>query len=147
MCCGREGCRKRALPPSLRFLGRRVYLEAVVLLATVCAMISATLQEACWITDVPVRTLRRWRSWWTDTFPKLDAWIVLRAHFVPPPPDEAELPKSVMERAAASLPDASPAFEVLELVARWLAPLTTRSVPDGSRFVHTVVACGGPRKR
>ncbi len=31
--CGREGCRKRALPPSLRFLGRRAYLEAVVLLA------------------------------------------------------------------------------------------------------------------
>lgn len=30
LCCGRDGCRKRALPPSLRFLGRRVYLEAVV---------------------------------------------------------------------------------------------------------------------
>jgi hypothetical protein len=38
LCCGREGCRKRALPPSLRFLGRRVYLEAVVLFASVRAM-------------------------------------------------------------------------------------------------------------
>jgi hypothetical protein len=27
LCCGREGCRKRSLPPSLRFLGGRVYLE------------------------------------------------------------------------------------------------------------------------
>ena len=35
LCCGRRGCRKRALPPSLRFLGRRVYLEVVVVLASV----------------------------------------------------------------------------------------------------------------
>ena len=31
-CCAREGCRKRKTPPSVRFLGRRVYLGAVVLL-------------------------------------------------------------------------------------------------------------------
>jgi len=24
LCCGREGCRRRAMPPSVRFLGRRV---------------------------------------------------------------------------------------------------------------------------
>ena len=29
LCCEKEGCRKRATPPSLRFLGRRVYLGAV----------------------------------------------------------------------------------------------------------------------
>ena len=34
LCCGREGCRKRATPPSLRFLGRRVYLGAVVIVAS-----------------------------------------------------------------------------------------------------------------
>ena len=37
LCCGRDGCRKRATPPSLRFLGRRVYLGAVVILASVIA--------------------------------------------------------------------------------------------------------------
>ncbi len=31
-CCGREGCRKRLTPPSVRFLGRKVYLHAVVIL-------------------------------------------------------------------------------------------------------------------
>ena len=25
-CCDRDGCRKRATPPSVRFLGRKVYL-------------------------------------------------------------------------------------------------------------------------
>src|SRR5579859_3769541 len=31
-CCDREGCRKRATPPSVRFLGRKVYLGVVVIL-------------------------------------------------------------------------------------------------------------------
>ena len=31
-CCDRDGCRKRATPPSVRFLGRKVYLGAVVVL-------------------------------------------------------------------------------------------------------------------
>ena len=31
-CCNRDGCRKRATPPSVRFLGRKVYLAAVVIL-------------------------------------------------------------------------------------------------------------------
>ena len=31
-CCDRDGCRKRVTPPSVRFLGRRVYLGAVVIL-------------------------------------------------------------------------------------------------------------------
>ena len=33
-CCAEEGRRLRATPPSLRFLGRKVYFGAVVLLAT-----------------------------------------------------------------------------------------------------------------
>jgi hypothetical protein len=31
LCCGREGCRRRSTPPSVRLLGRRVYLGAVVM--------------------------------------------------------------------------------------------------------------------
>ncbi|MBM4093335.1 MAG: hypothetical protein FJ276_28575 [Planctomycetes bacterium] len=31
-CCDRDGCRKRTTPPSVRFLGRKVYLGAVVIL-------------------------------------------------------------------------------------------------------------------
>jgi len=33
-CCAREGCRRRSTPPSVRFLGRKVYLGAVVILVT-----------------------------------------------------------------------------------------------------------------
>ena len=31
-CCGVDGCRKRTTPPSLRFLGRHIYLATVVTL-------------------------------------------------------------------------------------------------------------------
>ena len=31
-CCDRDGCRKRVTPPSVRFLGRKVFLGAVVVL-------------------------------------------------------------------------------------------------------------------
>ena len=31
-CCDRDGCRKRTTAPSLRFLGRQVYLGAIVIL-------------------------------------------------------------------------------------------------------------------
>jgi hypothetical protein len=33
-CCGREGCRRRVLPPSVLFWGRRVYWGGVVLVLT-----------------------------------------------------------------------------------------------------------------
>lgn len=138
LCCGRRGCRRRALPPSLRFLGRRVYLEAVVLIATALTLVAPTLRAVRGETGVPVRTLRRWQTWWTMTFPQLSTWTVLRARFAPPPPEESELPKSLLDRFAASLPSAATS-DVLMLAARSLAPLTTGSVPDGSRFVYAAL--------
>ena len=139
LCCGREGCRKRALPPSLRFLGRRVYVGVVVLLASVAAQLLSALRDARTLTAVPGRTLRRWMTWWQDTFPKSATWIELRARFRPPPPDEARLPCSLLSRLGADLADgrcSSSLDDICQLAARLLAPATTLSVPDGSRQVH-----------
>ena len=36
LCCAREGCRRRLTPPSMRFLGRKVYHGAWILVA--CAV-------------------------------------------------------------------------------------------------------------
>jgi len=141
LCCGREGCRKRALPPSLRFLGRRVYLEAVVVLASLTAQVAAALRDARAMTGVPGRTLRRWGGWWRGAFPKSSTWDELRARFTPPPPDETELPCSFLVRLGADLADGRTApslGEVCHLAARLLAPATTASVKDASRFVRGV---------
>ena len=134
LCCG--WCRKRALPPSLRFLGRRVYLEAVVLLATVVAQAASTLKEARAVTAVPGRTLRRWGAWWRSTFPATRTWTE-RPRFMPPPPDAADLPRSLINRLATDVEGngETPALgDVCLLAARLLAPATT-SLPDASRFV------------
>lgn len=137
LCCGRRGCRKRSLPPSLRFLGRRVYLELVVLFASACAQIAAAVKEASEATGVPVRTLRRWGEWWRCELPKLGWWAELRASIVPPPPDEAQLPRSLL----AKLDEVCATRQhVAWLAARCLAPGTT-SLRDSARFVRD--AAGG----
>jgi hypothetical protein len=141
LCCGREGCRKRALPPSLRFLGRRVYVEVVVLLASVVAQLAAALRDARAQTGVPARTLRRWGAWWRQELPQSAFWASLRARFAPPPPAESELPHSLVTRLEAELVQAasgSSLADVCRFGARLLAPITTRSVADGARFLRAV---------
>jgi len=82
-CCGREGCRHRATPPSVRFLGRRVYFAAVFLL--VSAMRHGVSQpRAAQIEKlIPVdrRTLERWRRWWRETFVQTPFWRMARGRF------------------------------------------------------------------
>lgn len=146
LCCGRRGCRKRALPPSLRFLGRRVYLEVVVVLASVLFQVLATARAAEAASGIPLRTLRRWRSWWSEVFPRLRTWKELCARFVPPPPDEVQLPGSLLARLGGNghqLDDTGDRFsdaETLLLSARYLAPVTSDSVAEGSRFVTAAFA-------
>jgi len=51
-CCARDGCRARRTPPSLRFLGRKVYLAAIVVLI-------AIMREGA--TAARMRQLSEWR--------------------------------------------------------------------------------------
>ena len=128
LCCGREGCRKRATPPSLRFLGRRVYLGAVVILASVVAHVLSAAAEIRAKTAVPVRTTRRWLAWWMGPFLCTEVFVVIRARLIEV--DEAALPSSILER----LPGTK--AEQMRLLVELLAPITTSSVPNGSRFVR-----------
>lgn len=98
-CCGEEGCRRRLTPPSLRFLGRRVYLGAVVVLVSamvhgVTAKRASLMHELC---GVSVRTLRRWRKWWREQFVRTRLWRELRGRFVNRV-DESSLPASLLEQ-------------------------------------------------
>jgi hypothetical protein len=47
LCCARHGCRSRATPPSVRFLGSRVYVGAVVVLVSAlrCGPTPARLRQ------------------------------------------------------------------------------------------------------
>jgi hypothetical protein len=137
LCCGRRDCRRRQLPPSLRFLGRRVYLEVAVVLASACVQAAAAVKDASKVTGVPARTLLRWLRFWQEELPQRQEWAVLRAMFAPPPPDAEALPLSLLDRVAGELGESG--GRVLWQVARLLAPLTT-SRPDAARFLRDATA-------
>jgi hypothetical protein len=128
LCCGREGCRKRATPPSLRFLGRRVYLGAVVVVASMLAHVIASAAEHRQVTGVPTRTTRRWLGWWCGPFVTTDVFVAVCAQLIGVAVER--LPASIVLRLAGA-----PKEKVRAMLAL-LAPLTTGSVRDGARFLR-----------
>lgn len=130
LCCCREGCRRRATPPSVRFLGRKVYVGAVIIMASVTALIAATITEVRRATGIPTRTLRRWAGWWRSGFGASAYFAQARGRFMPPLEVDA-LPASLLERFSARADDAEVA---LDRCLIFVAPVTTGSVADGARF-------------
>lgn len=119
-CCSVDGCRARCTPPSVRFLGRKVYYGAVVVLAAAMQH-GPTKQRVArleTILGIGRRTLVRWRRWWTEIFRTSRFWQSVRGRFAAGV-DERALPQSLLERFA---PDAVSA--VLALL-RLLAPIST----------------------
>ncbi len=81
LCCAREGCRRRALPPSCLFMGLRVYLAAAIVAS--CALRQSrppgkSLRELAETLGVSRQTLLRWLDWFKNIFPATPAWQRLR---------------------------------------------------------------------
>jgi len=119
-CCAR--CRKRVTPPSVRFLGRRVYLGAIVVLACVLRQGPTPWRVARLgeVLGVSRDTLARWHRWWRDVFVRTAFWKAARGRFARPV-DEADLPRDLLTRF--------PGEVIAPIVAmlRFLSPLTTAS--------------------
>jgi hypothetical protein len=83
-CCDRDGCRKRVTPPSVRFLGRKVYLAAIVVL--ISAMRQGPnprrLRDLSERFGADDRTIARWQTFWREHFPQTHFWKVARASFI-----------------------------------------------------------------
>ncbi len=126
-CCAVEGCRRRRTPPSVRFLGRKVYLGAVVILATALQQGPSKLavRKLATLIGIDRRTLVRWRRWWTTMFVTSRFWTSLRGRLASAI-DEAALPTSLMARLTATADNA-----VLALL-RLLAPVSTQPHLDAS---------------
>ena len=62
-CCAVDGCRSRATPPSLRFLGPKVYIAAIVVLIAILRHGATALRtrELTEVIGVDRRTVERWR--------------------------------------------------------------------------------------
>lgn len=122
-CCAREGCRRRVTPPSVRYLGRRVYLGVVVVLVSAMTHGLSVRRVAALHAHLGIglRTLRRWRQWWQQALVESRFWRDARGRFMPRVEEEA-LPASLLERFCGDA--AVRVLRALEL----LAPVTTRSV-------------------
>jgi len=120
-CCDRDGCRKRATPPSVRFLGPKVYLGAVVIL--VAAMRQGPspgrVRELSRLFDADRRTIARWQVFWREHFPRTTFWKVARSRLVPGVAI-GSLPGTLLE-AFVSSGDPSQGWARL---LRFLAPIT-----------------------
>jgi hypothetical protein len=122
-CCGR--CRKRCMPPSIRFLGRRVYLGVVVSLATalhhgVTSWRARVLRRHLGMSKA---TLQRWRQWWREQLPTTAFWSRVRGE-LPPTLRIERLPQSLWAVFSGILRERQ--IALLHL----LGPLTTGSCPD-----------------
>lgn len=138
-CCAVEGCRRRATPPSLRFLGRKVYFSVVVLLLPILMegptpRRLARLQE---VFKVSLRTLRRWRQWWRESFGATRFFAAARARFASPVAAET-LPGGLLEAfgEVATLADRVMA------VLRFILP-----VSGGSSAQSAAAFCGSSETR
>ena len=120
-CCDRDGCRKRTTPPSVRFLGRKVYLGAIVILISAMRQGPSPrrVRELSARFDVDQRTIARWQVFWREHFPQTPFWKTARARLAPTVPI-ISLPYSLVDAFLSRYPD-----DVgWTLLLRFLAPIT-----------------------
>jgi hypothetical protein len=84
-CCDREGCRKRVTPPSVRFLGPKVYLAAIVILISAMRQGASPrrVRELSARLGADRRTIARWQVFWREYFPQTPFWKIARARLAP----------------------------------------------------------------
>jgi len=95
-CCAK--CRHRVWPPSLRFLGAKVYFGFVVLLRAADQLqLKAPLRKAIAPLAVCHQTAARWRTWWQEQVPKTSFWCDKVAVLMPPI-EPTEMPDPLVSR-------------------------------------------------
>lgn len=104
-CCAREGCRRRARPPSLRFLERKVFYAAVVLLVPALrdGPTPPRLGRLCEQLGVSRRTVRRWCRFWREVFAAGRVWAAARARIAITAATD-ELPRCMLDASCSSGP-------------------------------------------
>lgn len=128
-CCAL--CRRRTTPPSVRFLGRKVYLGAIISLisAGFDALDDDQRSRLIEVLNLPAQTLYRWRLWWSKQVPASQCWHALSGWFSPPIPP-SRLPGELLAR----LHGADLGTRTIRLL-QLMAPLTTTTDPHSMRVV------------
>jgi hypothetical protein len=124
-CCSNDRCRRRMTPPSVRFVGRRVFLSAIVVLVTTLRQGPSTtgLRKLERLFGINRRTIARWQKWWKEVFPSSGVWKELkgrlsRSRVLPP------FARSLLDRLKGH-----PSSRLLLRLLRSLSVLATGSRP------------------
>lgn len=121
LCCSDEACRRRTLPPSSLFLGRRVYWGSVVIIVMTLRQGRAqgeSLARLERMFGICRQTLKRWKAFFRDEFPQSPTWKRLRGNVISTVSD-AELPGALLTYFLAC------------------SPTTTKAVASCLRFLAT----------
>jgi hypothetical protein len=120
-CCDREGCRKRVTPPSVRFLGPKVYLAAVMILISAMRQgpTPRRIRELSMRFGADRRTIARWQVFWREHFPRSPFWKIAQARLMPLA-KIVSLPYSLVDAFLQHHPPDSGWVRLL----RFLAPIT-----------------------
>ena len=116
-CCARDGCRRRSTPPSVRFLGRKVFFGLVVVLVPILreGLTPERFRRLQEQLGVSRRTVLRWRRFWQELFPASRQWPRLLAELAPV--DRGRLPGSLL----GAFTGVAAGRDRLVAALRWLA--------------------------
>ena len=118
LCC--SNCRRRTLPLSVLFWGRRVYWGAVIVVVTALRQQRAEGSFADKLREmfgVSTRTLKRWLTYFRDIFPLSEIWKRLGGMFMPPVAPES-IPLAVLESLGLARDDPqTPLIKCLRLLS------------------------------
>jgi hypothetical protein len=126
-CCERDGCRKRLTPPSVRFLGRKIYLGAVVVLISAMRQ-GATPQRARELSrmfGVDAATIGRWQTFWREHVPNTPFWRVARGRLLAVLESSAVLPRLLVDAFCG----ADDVYRDWVRLLRFLSPLSVPGRP------------------
>ena len=130
-CCAEDHCRRRTTPPSVRFLGRKVYLSLIIVLITALehGLSPKRRKQLIEVLDIWPQTISRWRRWWRAVFPDSCCWQAMRGYFVPPV-NAAQLPDVLLGRLTGD----DLRHRLCHLL-RLLIPITTTSWSGSLRVI------------
>lgn len=118
-CC--DNCRKRTIPPSVRFFGRRWYPAPLLLFISAC-MVSINDYRLAQIKrhfgiSVSESTWKRWRRWWREAFTETRFWKQARGS-IPEPKRTAMQPRGMLNAFQGSLD------KKISSLLQFLSPIT-----------------------
>jgi hypothetical protein len=126
LCCSNEKCRRRTLPESTLFMGRRVYFRAVILIVTTLIQNKPQKYSKNMLSQMfgaDRKTINRWLAYFRDIFPQSKVWKAIRGRLSSAVPNRPQPGSLVEYYLLHSQSPENAIINCLRLVATGLQPV------------------------